>query len=50
MTLNFRLIPPALLAIIPSVNDVFFNFVGKSINVNNVIYLFLLYFFIDFIL
>lgn len=44
MTLNFRLIPPALLAIIPSVNDVFFNFVGKSINVNNVIYLFLFFY------
>lgn len=46
MLLNFcfRVIPPIILAIIPSINDVFINFGGKDISINNLLYLYLFFY------
>ncbi len=45
MLLNycFRIIPIIILATIPSINDVFINFGGKSICINNILYLYLFF-------
>lgn len=45
MLLNyrFRVIPIIMLATIPSINDVFIYIEGKSLSINNILYLYLFF-------